>query len=62
MKLARLLGAAVAAYFIVSASFLPHFAVADKAIGDLYELDGLDPFDSPIKPTLSLIRFFFILD
>jgi hypothetical protein len=62
MKLARLLGAAVAAYFIVSANFLPHFAVADKAIGDPYILEDIDPFDSPVKPTLSLSRLELTLE
>ncbi|WP_295079936.1 dockerin type I domain-containing protein [Ruminococcus sp.] len=62
MKLARLLGAAVAAYFFVSASFLPHFAAADKAFGDPYQLNGIDPYDSPVKPILSVSRIELTLE
>ena len=62
MKLARLLEAAVAAYFIVSANFLPHFAVADKAMGDPYVLEDINPLDSPLKPTLSLSRLELTLE
>ena len=62
MKLARLLGAAVAVYFMVSTSFLPHFAAADKAVGDEYQLNGIDPYDSPVKPVLSLSRIELTLE
>ncbi|MBO4493094.1 MAG: hypothetical protein J5724_01785 [Ruminococcus sp.] len=62
MKLARLLGAAVATYFLVSASFLPHFAAADKAVGDTYRLNGIDPYDSPVKPILSISRIELTLE